>query len=240
MREDICSIPINELFEPRDGCPLCRMERMLEQRLADYITGAAMMEPDVRIETNRLGFCGPHFDAICRVGSRLSVALILESHLKEVETRVFSGEEEKKRRFGGSAAPGPGETCFICENLQKNRTHLVESLLHLWAREPEFRKLYREQECICLPHSRLLLKAAAGLPKKTAAAFREDTKALSLRYLQTVEQDVTHFCRMFDYRNKEADWGSSKDAIERSIAYLTGRMAPEEYVDEKLEREKKR
>ena len=39
MREDICSIPISELFEPKKGCPICRMEKMLEERLADYITG---------------------------------------------------------------------------------------------------------------------------------------------------------------------------------------------------------
>ena len=56
MREDLCTIPINEVFEPRDGCPFCRMRDMLEDRMATYITGAAMMEPDVRIETNRLGF----------------------------------------------------------------------------------------------------------------------------------------------------------------------------------------
>ena len=40
----------------------------------------------------------------------------------------------------------------------------------------------------------------------------------------TVEADVTHFCRMFDYRNKDGDWGNSRDAIERAIAYLTGRL----------------
>ena len=85
MREDICTIPINELFEPKKGCPICRMVDMLEGRLAEYITGAAMMEPDVRIETNRLGFCERHFAQIHDVGSRLSIALILESHLKEVE-----------------------------------------------------------------------------------------------------------------------------------------------------------
>ena len=62
---------------------------MLESRLAEYITGAAMMEPDVRIETNRLGFCARHFDKICEVGNRLSIALILESHLHELEEREF-------------------------------------------------------------------------------------------------------------------------------------------------------
>ena len=96
MREDICSIPINAIFGPKDGCPICRMRDMLEERLTKYITDAAMMEPDVRIETNRLGFCKDHFDMILSVGSRLSVALILESHLKEIEEKVLFLDNEKQ------------------------------------------------------------------------------------------------------------------------------------------------
>ena len=56
MKEDITTIPINDVFEPRDGCPLCRMRDMLEERSTVYITGAAMMEPDVRIKMNETGF----------------------------------------------------------------------------------------------------------------------------------------------------------------------------------------
>lgn len=33
MRKDICSIPISEIFEPKDGCPFCRMRDMLEDRM---------------------------------------------------------------------------------------------------------------------------------------------------------------------------------------------------------------
>ncbi|OUP14030.1 DUF6062 family protein [Anaeromassilibacillus sp. An200] len=225
MREDICSIPISELFEPKKGCPICRMDAMLESRLAEYITGAAMMEPDVRIETNRLGFCSHHFDRICEVGSRLSIALILESHLKEVEERAFSAKAapKKKKLFGGAAAPEK-ETCFICENMEKNRNHLVDSLLNLWGKEEEFRRLFSEQECLCLHHAHLLEDAASRLPKKAAEPFCAEVRRLSQSYLQTVEADVTHFCRMFDYRNKDGDWGNSRDAIERAIAYLTGRL----------------
>ena len=61
MREDITTIPINDVFEPHDGCPLCRMRDMLEERSTVYITGAAMMEPDVRIKTNEKGFFYKHF-----------------------------------------------------------------------------------------------------------------------------------------------------------------------------------
>lgn len=45
MRDDITSIPISEVFEPRDGCPICRLRNTLEDRVVEYITGAAMMEP---------------------------------------------------------------------------------------------------------------------------------------------------------------------------------------------------
>lgn len=94
MREDICSIPISEIFEPKDGCPFCRMRDMLEDRMATYITGAAMMEPDVRVETNRLGFCHQHFEQILQRGSRLSVALILESLLDEAGKEILPEDDK--------------------------------------------------------------------------------------------------------------------------------------------------
>ena len=60
MRDSIYTIPISEVFEPRKGCPICSIRNTLEQRCVEYIMGAAMMEPDVRIETNPLGIlCRP-------------------------------------------------------------------------------------------------------------------------------------------------------------------------------------
>ncbi len=64
MRESILTIPINEVFEPREGCPICAMRNTVEQHICEYIMGAAMMEPDVREETNALGFCHTHFNCL--------------------------------------------------------------------------------------------------------------------------------------------------------------------------------
>ena len=63
MRDDICTIPVSEVFEESDGCPICRMYETVEDRIITYILGDAMMEPDVRIETNKVGFCEKH---LCR------------------------------------------------------------------------------------------------------------------------------------------------------------------------------
>ena len=40
--------------------------------------------------------------------------------------------------------------------------------------------------------------------------------------MQRIEAEVEWFTKKFDYRNKDADWGNSKDAIPRSIEKLTG------------------
>ena len=222
MREDICSIPISEIFEPKDGCPFCRMRDMLEDRMATYITGAAMMEPDVRIETNRLGFCKTHFDMILQRGSRLSVALILESLLEEVGNELFpEGKTPVKKLL--AAADKREHSCFVCENVDKNMEHLASTVIKLWQTEPEFRDLYAAQTHICTKHYGFILKAAQKMPRKNFEPFAVVTRKLAKNYLDTVKGDVTHFCRMFDYRNAGGDWGNSRDAIERAIELLTSR-----------------
>ena len=120
MRADITNIPVTEVFEPKDGCPICRMRDLLEKRVAEYITGAAMMEPDVRIETNRLGFCIDHYRLILKQRNRLGVALILESHLAEMETEVFKGLPllGKSGRKQAKSASERTATCFLCQQLK--------------------------------------------------------------------------------------------------------------------------
>ena len=89
MREDICTIPISEAFEENDGCPVCRMYKTVEDRIVEYIMGAAMMEPDIRIETNRLGFCEKHLRAMMKRRGRLQLALMLETHTDELYKELF-------------------------------------------------------------------------------------------------------------------------------------------------------
>ena len=71
MKETICTIPINDIFMPKCGCPFCRMESMLEEQYVKFITGDAMMEPNIRIETNKKGFCHRHFSQMFEKGQKL-------------------------------------------------------------------------------------------------------------------------------------------------------------------------
>ena len=226
MRDSILTIPISEILEPKDGCPICRMRNMLEQRTVEYIMGAAMMEPDVRIETNRAGLrmTGLSVEEIQK--NRLSLALMLQSHLDEVHKGLFS----RKKLFEPKNARKQklseiNESCFVCEKIDWGMERLMRTFFEMYG-DREVRTLLGEQEYICLPHYDLLQSLAPKhLQKQELDSFIKLCGELTEKYLLTLYEDVSKYCSMYDYRNtgKDADWGNSKDSIERSIAFLTSR-----------------
>ena len=230
MRSDICSIPVAEVFEPKDGCPLCRMRDMLEERVLEYIMGAAMMEPDVRIETNKKGFCFTHYKMMLNRRNRLSVALMMESHLAQIQRQVFG---EGKPFFLQSTASGKakagdklGATCFVCEQIETAMASLVRNAMILYENDRDFRNLFAGQESFCLPHYSMIVEAAdKNLPKKYRVMCKEAATEIARRAIDQLHADVKHFCDMYDYRNNtpDADWGNSKDSLERTTAFLTSR-----------------
>ena len=103
--------------------------------------------------------------------------------------------------------------------------HFMATIFIEWTKGEEFRKLYNEQPFICLKHYHFIMDCATakgGLPSKYLSEFHSETTALTKNYLISLKEDITHFCSMFDYRSKGQEWGTSKDAIERSIEFLTG------------------
>lgn len=188
-----------------------------------------MMEPDVRMETNRLGFCIDHYRLILKQRNRLGVALMLESHLTELEQTVFKGAPilGKSARKQAKSANEHHATCFLCQQVDWAMTRMLATVCRLWENEEDFRKLFAEQPQLCLPHFTELVQAAeaGGMNKKRVPEFAKVAASLSQRTLQELHGDVTHFCKMFDYRSSSegADWGNSRDAVERSVKYLTGR-----------------
>lgn len=226
MKETICTIPINDIFMPKDGCPICRMEKMLEEQYVKFITGDAMMEPNIRIETNKKGFCHRHFTQMFESGQKLPNALILESHLQEIidnfMPKKLKGKPDKKQLEGLKTEL---DSCYVCDRIQWDMRHFMATIFVEWAKGEEFRKLYNEQPFICLKHYSFIMETAVakgGMPSKHLADFHAETAALTKNYLESLKTDITHFCSMFDYRSKGQEWGTSKDSIERSIEFLTG------------------
>ena len=221
------TIPVNEAFEksaanPACGCPLCSLYRKLEEDELDLILGASMMEPAIRIKTNKSGFCRTHYDLMFTRKNRLGMALTLESHLKELRHEIKNGG----LIGGGGARPikriGELEsTCYICDRITNNFEHMVDTAVYLWETDPAFKKKLKAQPMLCLPHYRKLLQyGQKRLGKKHIGDFADQCASVVEKYMEELEKDVSWFCKKFDYRYDKEPWYNSKDAVERAFKFL--------------------
>lgn len=215
MKESIYTIPLNDVFSVKDGCPICRMRKMLEERCIEYIMGAAMMEPDIRIETNKYGFCGTHFDMMLKQKNRLSLALMLETHLDELLDNYMPASPKEKF--------SPAHTCFVCKEIDGVMEKLLRNTARTAAAEPEFAARLFDQPYFCFEHYELLCSAIRdALPKKHANAIIEKVTETERAYFKKLREDVHTFTTTFDYRATPEQRNSVeiKLSVERAIEAL--------------------
>ncbi|MDR1438577.1 MAG: DUF6062 family protein [Clostridiales bacterium] len=254
MKESIYTIPISEAFGRLDGCPLCSLERGLEAASLEYVMGAAMMEPDVRAKTNEQGFCSAHLSKMLAMNNRLSLSLLLESHLIEIGKGLFAGAAARDGAGGGhavnhaavnhagghaarsKAAGGPtadakklkeassraARSCFVCDRIDGFMAHYYENIVYMWQAENEFRAKLAAQPFFCVRHYDALLGCAIShLGKKERPAFAGALAGLCRAYAASLLEDVSAFCRSFDYRNAGAGVSTAAaSAAERAAAFL--------------------
>ncbi len=224
--EKIYTIPVNEAFEASAadkacGCALCTLYNKLEFNEIDAVLGAAMMEPDIRIETNKKGFCKEHFDIMFGYKNRLGLALILESHLGENHKAAFPKGLSSLMANGDKKIAEMTKSCYVCDKIEFHFAHMIDTIALLYTEDFEFRKKFAAQPYFCLPHfSRMMEYAKAKMPKKVFAEFEKCAKSIEEGYYTELTEDISWFCKKFDYRYEDEPWKNSKDAVERAIKFL--------------------
>ena len=227
--QQIYTIPVNEAFDlcrekPETGCPLCALYRKLQEDELDIILGASMMEPDIRIMTNELGFCGTHYGMMLKRKRMLGMGLMLESHLAEVEAKLDAKWPPVVGAVGGNIEPlvKLGESCYVCSRIKKNLDAMTATTVYLFETDRAFREKFAAQSFFCLPHySAMLSYASKKMNKKNYRELLEVAHGIEKKYIQSLSGDVSWFCKKFDYRYDAEPWYNSKDSIPRAIKFLS-------------------
>ena len=240
MQEHIHTIHVSEAFLSGDECPFCYIEREAEQRALRYTlgAGASYMEPEVREITSRTGFCRDHYKKMFDFSNALGSALIMQSYmgslLEEMELAREGFQIPPKRGIFRPKAVLSGDDallqwakskqscCFICSRVEDSMQRSFETFFHL-LKEEEFRHRVENSKGFCMHHfAQLLETAKTRLPDSKREWFYRTVPELMHQNLIRVKQDLDWFAAKFDYRNAEADWKNSRDAVQRSMQKLRG------------------
>lgn len=241
MKETIYTIPINEAYETDCECPLCDLEKKLEAEAVDYSLGPAMMEPDFRVNSNEKGYCNKHFSQMFKSPNKLPLALVLDTHLenirkslKNIEKSAKGLKSEKHSLFKGrdisqineqlsSLLCDTEKSCMVCDKVNHTMNRYIEVLLYMWEKDEEFKRKFGNSKGVCLKHfKQLLAPSQKQLSGKNAKLFLAELLEKECGELSRIQEDIHKFTLKFDYRNKDMEWGTAKDAPLRTIEKLSG------------------
>ncbi len=243
MKEQLHTIPISDAIANAGECPFCYMERKTEEHMMDFVLGhgASYMESDIRDMTDREGFCRAHFKKMFDYGNSLGNAWILKTlymrHLEEMdkEFQNFKPDSVGKssRLFGKSKPSGNNSiiewinkresTCFICTSVQNTFQAYMKTFFKMYRSDEEFRKQIASSKGFCIDHFKVLCEGADSmLSDKERADFYDVMLPLMRENINRVYEDVAWFVEKYDYKNRDADWKNSKDAIQRGMQKLRG------------------
>lgn len=247
MQYHLDTIPVWDALKAHSVCPVCLLSNKLEADRIQYYLGGSVMEPDIRIQVNKKGFCPRHQQLLYEQKNKLGHALMMLSHTDE----VLEGLNKSIDKLSGTDKPGKkallfskdrqgqmsveresagmlhitSAGCVICDAVNEHMNRYNYTFLHLFKNDTSFKQEFSRSDGLCLEHTAVLIQFAA---EQFDPGLCREFALVSLRLLKDklsgVREDLYWFTQKFDYRNQDKPWGNSKDALERVINTLQGHV----------------
>lgn len=243
MKEQIHTIPIHDALENAGECPFCYIERRTEEHCMNYVLGhgVSYMEADIREMTDKEGFCRAHYKKMFDYGNALGNAWILKTHYRRIidemnkEIKNFKPVQPVKKSFFSKSTMSTTNnsliswiqkkeaSCFICNNIQKTFDAYIKTFFEMYRKDMEIRNTFMETQGVCLSHFSILLKSVdCYLKPSEQEEFYQRFLPLMSSNMERIYEDLSWFIEKYDYKNKDADWKNSKDAVQRGMQKLKG------------------
>lgn len=235
MKEKLYTIPVMDGFQANCECPLCAMHHTLEVNAINYTMGPSYMEDDNRAITDEKGFCTMHLEKLYHHQNRLGLALMLHTHMektikdveklsktatKPMKAGIFKKTEKTQMQEYFEKLEGG---CFICERVNNTFERYYTTIFHLFQNNDEFLPILKNCKGFCNKHyHELLERAMKQLSGYYLDSFLSIIYELYLKNLSRVKDELEWFIDKFDYENAEKPWGTSQDALPRSLVKLGG------------------
>ena len=240
MKEQIHTIPINDALDNAGECLFCYIERRTEEHVMNYVLGhgASYMESDIRDMTDKAGFCRTHYKKMFDYGNALGNAWILKTHYRRIidemhkEFKDFKPDKPtKKGIFGKSSSTNSilswikqkEDSCFICDSVKNTFDAYLKTFFTMYSKDASVREKFFHTKGVCLSHMAKLMEGTdTYLKPAEQQEFYDRFLPLQLSHTERIYEDIAWFIEKYDYKNKDADWKNSKDAVQRGMMKMKG------------------
>ena len=197
------------------------------------------MQSDTRDMTDKYGFCREHIRKMYDYGNTLGNGWILKTHYRKIISEMtaqfksysptkisFKEKFSKPDSLKNSVARWVTErdkSCYICAEFDKMYERYLDTFFYLYKEDGEFKNKVDSGKGFCLHHFGDLCEyAELHLSDKEKAEFFPRMFKLMEDNMERLYEDISWLIEKFDYKNKDADWKNSRDAVGRGMQKLRG------------------
>ena len=167
-----------------------------------------------------------HVPCVDKISFKKSPLIMNYIERQQKEIKALS---EKKRGAGSLFKKSEGDalaaylakqqcTCYVCDRMARNYDRYLVTILYLYKNDADFRDKFARSKGFCMKHyGELHEMAPAHLGKGILEEFDTCMNRIFQENLARVRDDLEWFTDKFDYRNADAPWKNSKDALIRAI-----------------------
>lgn len=244
MKYKLETIPVWDALKEDQECLLCFLQKKNEEYYLNYYLGSSVMNPETRVVVNQKGFCPDHYRGLESKKKAHGLGLMTHTHLCESEKSLIpllkdlqKKAEKCESRGGGGARKNllksqeqlkewlktKEASCLVCEGIERTLKRYAFTIAWLWKDDSEFRAAFKESRGVCLHHLPLLIDLSSEtLKDRELGDFMGALSEMEMKAMERLEGEILWFTQKFDAQNSDKDWGTSKDALQRSIQKLIG------------------
>jgi hypothetical protein len=225
---------VHDAYASPGECPLCLLEQEAERTYLRSFQHSRVMEPNVRVQTNRQGFCPGHFRRLYDGENKLGLGLVVHTHLQDLRTVVEAELDSLLKSAGGrngrdraaaeaAALAKRNGSCFICGLLEADVHRYVVTILYLWSRDPEFLPVFRASRGFCIPHfARVLGQASTAMRADRFERWLADAVPLMKASLESLDGDLRAFTQLHQAGAEGPGTDRERSALARTLQKIAG------------------
>ena len=222
MKQKIYEIPLWEAFEIENcECPLCAVEKKSEDQFIETLFTEMVMDVNLNPQlVHDFRFCHDHFEKLYKYPDKCGLAILCERifYLEKEALNKTTFTQNKKSFFKKTSETSSEDLkCLLCEKLDSDIENYTHTLIKMWHKNEDFKKIFGDSRGFCLKHYKLITShETADLD------FKNECLRLQEKNLDRLHEELKWFVTKFDYRFKDEPWKTSKDALLRTIQKLVG------------------